>query len=61
MRPTLHRLARLHGIQAAYTDGCGVRRRAAPEAIRALLRGGGGPAVSHKQPKHVCAPCGPDR
>ena len=46
MRPTLHRLARLHGIQASYTDGCGVRRRVSPEAIRALLRALGAPLDS---------------
>lgn len=46
LRPTLHRLARLHGIQAAYTDGCGVRRRASHESILALLRALGAPLAS---------------
>ena len=45
-RPTLHRLARLHGIQAAYTDGCGVRRRASHESILALLEALGAPLAS---------------
>ena len=52
MRPTLHRLARLHGIQASYTDGCGVRRRVSPEAIRALLRALGAPLGS-AQPRDI--------
>ena len=43
LRPTLHRLARLHGIQAAYTDGCGVRRRASRESMQALLQALGAP------------------
>ena len=49
-RPTLHRLARLHGVQATYRDGCGRWRRAPPDAVRAILRalgaplGGAGPA-----------------
>ena len=42
-RPTLHRLARLHGIQASYTDGCGVRRRASPESVHSLLQALGAP------------------
>ena len=42
-RPTLHRLARLHGIQASYADGCGVRRRASRESIQALLQALGAP------------------
>lgn len=48
MRPTLRRLARLHGIQASYTDGCGVRRHATPESVRTLLRALGAPlATAH--------------
>ena len=49
-RPTLHRLARLHGVQATYRDGCGRWRRTPPDAVRAILRalgaplGGAGPA-----------------
>lgn len=54
MRPTLHRLARLHGIQAAYTDGRGVRRRAAPEAVHALLRALGAPLGSAR-PREIAA------
>ena len=46
LRPTLHRLARLHGIQAAYTDGCGVRRHASHESILALLEALGAPLAS---------------
>ncbi len=46
LRPTLHRLARLHGIQAAYTDGCGVRRRASRESVQALLQALGAPLAS---------------
>ena len=42
-RPTLHRLARLHGVQAAYRDGCGRRRHAPPDAVRAILRALGAP------------------
>ena len=42
----MHRLARLHGIQAAYTDGCGVRRRASHESILALLEALGAPLAS---------------
>ena len=42
-RPTLHRLARLHGIQASYNDGCGVRRRASPESVHSLLQALGAP------------------
>ena len=42
-RPTLHRLARLHGVQAAYRDGCGRRRHAPPDAVRAMLRALGAP------------------
>ena len=45
-RPTLGRLARLHGIQASYTDGCGLRRRAAPESVRALLQALGAPLAT---------------
>ena len=42
-RPTLHRLARLHGVQAAYRDGCGRRRHAPPDAVRAILVALGAP------------------
>ena len=42
-RPTLNRLARLHRIQASYTDGCGVRRRASPESVHSLLQALGAP------------------
>ena len=42
-RPTLQRLARLHGVQAAYRDGCGRPRRATPDAVRAILRALGAP------------------
>ena len=42
-RPTLHRLARLHGVQATYRDGCGRWRRAPPDAVRAILRALGAP------------------
>ncbi len=42
-RPTLHRLARLHRIQASFTDGCGVRRRASPESVHSLLQALGAP------------------
>ena len=42
-RPTLHRLARLHGVQAAYRDGCGRRRQAPPDAVRAILGALGAP------------------
>ena len=45
-RPTLHRLARLYNVQAAYADGCGVRRRASPESILALLQALGAPVAS---------------
>jgi 4-alpha-glucanotransferase len=47
MTPAEHRvlreLARLHGIQASYTDVAGRRRRASPEAILAALRSMGVP------------------
>jgi len=42
-RPTLHRLARLHGVQATYRDGCGRWRRAPPDTVRAVLRALGAP------------------
>ena len=42
-RPTLQRLARLHGVQAAYRDGCGRRRRATPDTVRAILQALGAP------------------
>lgn len=42
-RPTLHRLARLHGVQATYLDGCGRWSRAPPDAVRAILRALGAP------------------
>ena len=48
-RPTLNRLARLHGIQASYTDGCGVRRRASAASLQALLRALGAPLASVRQ------------
>ena len=53
-RPTLHRLARLHGVQAAYADGCGVRRRASPDSILALLQALGAPVASAR-PRDVAA------
>ena len=42
-RPTLQRLARLHGVQTTYRDGCGLWRRAPPDAVRAILRALGAP------------------
>ncbi len=42
-RPTLQRLARLHGVQATYHDGCGRRCRASPDAVRAILGALGAP------------------
>ena len=53
-RPTLHRLARLHGIQASYTDGRGVRRRASRESILALLQALGAPLASAR-PRDLAA------
>ena len=42
-RPTLHRLARLHGVQSTYRDGCGGWRCAPPDAVGAILRALGAP------------------
>ena len=53
-RPTLHRLARLHGIQASYADGCGVRRRASPGSVLALLQALGAP-LSSSRPRDLAA------
>ena len=42
-RATLRRLAALYGVQAAYTDGRGQRRRASRDSILAALRALGAP------------------
>ena len=45
---TLHRLARLYGVQVRYRDGCGVVRESPPETLLAVLAELGAPVAGAK-------------